>query len=68
MKFLVMKFSQIDYFKLPLLTIVDWRYYVEKSNEIEEWADACTPGWIREGMILEFKTESDLIAFLLRWE
>ena len=52
----------------PYVIVVDWKYYIEYSEEIESWADKCTPGWKLTGMILEFSSEQDRLAFLLRWD
>lgn len=48
--------------------MVDYKYYIEHGEEIEAWADKCVPGWKLTGMILEFKSEEDRLAFLLRWD
>lgn len=52
----------------PFVIIVDYKYYLEYEIEIENWANKCTPGWSLTGMILEFKSEQDRLAFLLRWD
>lgn len=52
----------------PYVIVVDWKYYVEHGEAIEAWADKCVPGWKLTGMILEFKSEKDRLAFLLRWD
>lgn len=55
-------------FMAPLVIVKDWKWYIENGEEIEAWADKCTPGWYLKGMILQFKSEEDRLAFLLRWE
>ena len=63
-----MKFRASPQHMKPMLIVVDWKYYIEHGGEIEAWADKCTPGWQLTGMILEFKSEEDRLAFLLRWD
>ncbi len=52
----------------PFVVVQDYKYYLANEQEINEWADKCTPGWTLTGMILQFKTEQDRLAFLLRWD
>ncbi len=52
----------------PFVIVVDYKFYVENEQEINDWANKCTPGWKLTGMILEFKNEQDRLAFLLRWD
>ena len=52
----------------PFVIVQDYKYYLANEQEINEWADKCTPGWNLKGMILEFRNEQDRLAFLLRWE
>jgi hypothetical protein len=52
----------------PFVIVVDYKFYVENEQEINEWANQCTPGWALTGMVLEFKSEQDRLAFLLRWD
>lgn len=52
----------------PMLVVIDYKYYLDNELEIAEWADKCTPGWQLLGMILEFVSEEDRLAFLLRWD
>ncbi len=52
----------------PFVIVQDYKYYLANEQEINKWADRCTPGWNLKGMILEFKSEEDRLAFLLRWE
>lgn len=63
-----MKFRASPDHMKPMLIVVDWKYYIEFGEEIEDWANRCTPGWQLTGMILEFKNEEDRLAFLLRWD
>ena len=63
-----MKFICGAEFMTPIVIVKDWKYYIEHGEEIEAWADKCTPGWKLTGMILEFKSEEDRLAFLLRWD
>jgi hypothetical protein len=51
----------------PFVIVVDYKFYVETEQEINDWANKCTPGWVLTGMVLEFKNEQDRLAFLLRW-
>jgi hypothetical protein len=52
----------------PFVIVVDYKFYVGNEQEINDWANKCTPGWKLTGMILEFKNEQDRLAFLLRWD
>lgn len=63
-----MRFICGSEFMKPLVIVKDWKYYIEHGEEIEEWANQCTPGWKLTGMIVEFKSEEDRMAFLLRWD
>lgn len=63
-----MKFRPTVGYMKPMLVVADWKYYLEHGEEIEEWADKCTPGWQLNGMILQFVSEEDRLAFLLRWD
>jgi hypothetical protein len=51
----------------PFVIVVDYNYYLDNENEIEQWCNQCTPGWAVTGMVLEFKNEQDRLAFLLKW-
>lgn len=63
-----MKFKCSPQHMKPMLVVVDYKYYLDNESQIAEWADKCTPGWQLLGMILEFKSEEDRLAFLLRWD
>ena len=63
-----MRFRYSPQHMKPMLIIVDYKYYLINEEEIVAWAAKCTPGWKQTGMILEFKSDEDRIAFLLRWE
>ena len=52
----------------PYLVIMDYKYFLINEEEIVEWSTKCVPGWKLTGMILEFKSEEDRLAFLLRWD
>ena len=52
----------------PFVIVVDYKYYLDNEKDINEWCDKCVPGWQLTGMILEFKSEEDRLAFLLRWD
>ena len=52
----------------PYVVVVDYKYYIDNEQDINEWCDKCVPGWKLTGMIVEFKSEEDRLAFLLRWE
>ena len=52
----------------PFVIIVDYKYYLNNEQDINEWCDKCVPDWQLTGMILEFKSEEDRLAFLLRWD
>jgi hypothetical protein len=49
------------------LLISDYRWWVQDEKIINQWANTNTPGWRQEGMLVYFRTEQDLTAFLLRW-
>jgi hypothetical protein len=51
----------------PFVIIIDYNFYLDTEDDIKQWANQCTPGWERAGMILEFTNEEDRLAFLLRW-
>lgn len=63
-----MKFICSPDFMTPFLIVKDYKYYIENEKDINEWADKCVPGWQLTGMILNFKSEQDRLAFMLRWE
>lgn len=52
----------------PFVIIVDYKYYLSNEQDIIEWCDKCVSGWKLTGMIVEFKSEEDRLAFLLRWD
>ena len=52
----------------PYVVIIDYKYYLINEEEIIEWASKCTSGVKISGMIIEFKSEQDRLAFLLRWD
>jgi hypothetical protein len=52
----------------PFLIVRDYNYYLDNEYDINEWCDKYVPGWKLTGMIVEFKSEKDRFAFLLRWE
>ncbi len=52
----------------PFVIVVDYKYYLDNEQDINEWCDKCTPGWKLTGMIVEFNSEEDRLAFLLRWD
>jgi len=52
----------------PFVIVADYKFYVENEQEIKDWTNQCTPGWALTGMVLEFKSEQDRLAFLLRWD
>jgi hypothetical protein len=52
----------------PFVIVVDYKYYIENEQDINQWCDQCIPGWKLTGMIVEFKSEEDRLAFLLRWD
>lgn len=61
--------------KFYSLLIVDFAYYAKHEMEIDEWIinnSNTTPEIVnrsrRTGLIIDFKTESERTAFLLRWE
>lgn len=49
------------------ILIVDYRYYVRHQEEIEDWVDTTFGYMERSGMVLDFKNETDLCVFLLKW-
>lgn len=51
----------------PFVIVADYKFYVENEQDINEWCDKCVPGWKLTGMIVEFMSEEDRLAFLLRW-
>ena len=66
MKFFVCPPDQFDHSDLSLF-IVEPDYYVSYQQDIEEWANKCTPGWELQGCVLRFKSDNDRLLFLLRW-
>ncbi len=52
----------------PFVIVVDYKYYIENEQDINQWCDQCIPGWKLTGMIVEIKSEEDRLAFLLRWD
>ena len=65
MNFVVCPPDQSDHSEF--LLIVEFRYYISYQQDIEEWANTCTPGWELQGCVLRFKSDSDRLLFLLRW-
>lgn len=63
-----MKFRTSPQHMKPFVIIVDYKYYLNNEEDIVEWCDKCVPGWEQAGMVLEFKSEEDRLAFLLRWD
>ncbi len=63
-----MKFKCSPQHMQPMLIVVDYNYYLSNMDDIIAWADKCTPGWNQTGMILNFNSEEDRLAFLLRWD
>ncbi len=63
-----MRFKASPHYMRQYLIIVDYKYYLINEEAIIEWATKCTPGWKQTGMVLEFKSEEDRLAFLLRWD
>lgn len=63
-----MKFRTSPQHMKPMIVVVDYKYYLANEKDITEWCDKCVPGWNLMGMILEFKSEEDRLAFLLRWD
>lgn len=51
----------------PIVIVIDYKYYIDNEQYITEWCDKCVPGWHIAGMLIEFKSEEDRVAFLLRW-
>ena len=62
-----MKFQVSPQHMKPFVIVVDYKFYIENEQEINEWSNQCTPGWTLTGMVLEFKSEQDRLAFILRW-
>lgn len=62
-----MRFSYSPQHTKPFIIVADYNFYIENEQEIIDWANQCTPGWEITGLVLEFKTEQDRMAFLLRW-
>lgn len=62
-----MKFRTSPQHMKPFVIIVDYKYYIQNEQEIVDWCNTCVSGWAITGMILEFKSEEDRLAFLLRW-
>ncbi len=63
-----MRFVCSSDFMKPFLIVRDYNYYLDNEHDINEWCDKYVPGWKLTGMIVEFKSEKDRFAFLLRWE
>ena len=47
--------------------IVDFRWYVSRQDEIENWCIINLDYEPRHGMVMSFNCESDLMLFLLKW-
>jgi len=59
-----MKFSKA---KDNVLIILDFKWYFSLQDEIDNWCFNTFKYSPREGMVLSFYKEVDLVTFLLRW-
>jgi hypothetical protein len=59
-----MKFSKA---KENVLIIIDYKWYFSLQDEIDNWCFSMFKYYPREGMVLSFYNEVDLVTFLLRW-
>lgn len=50
-----------------LLLIIDYRWFGENEEEIDNWCFKRFNYRPRDGLLLSFKNESDVLLFLLRW-
>ncbi len=51
-----------------ILICADYVFAHDHAPEMREWLRDNTPGAVWTGMVIEFKTEQDMVLFLLRWE
>ncbi len=61
---MAMKFSKA---KENVLIIIDYKWYFSLQDEIDNWCFSMFKYYPREGMVLSFYKEVDLVTFLLRW-
>jgi hypothetical protein len=59
-----MKFSKA---KDNVLIILDFKWYFSLQDEIDNWCFNTFKYYPREGTVLSFYKEVDLVTFLLRW-
>lgn len=50
------------------LLIVDYEWYGQNQNEIDDWIKRTIPDSWRNGMIIMFANEQEKMLFLLRWQ
>ena len=56
-----------DFASNHILICADYVFAYDHAPEMREWLRDNTPGAVWTGMIIEFKTEQDMVLFLLRW-
>ncbi len=59
-----MKFAKA---KDTVLVIIDYKWYFSLQHEIDDWCFDMFDYYPREGMVLSFYHQKDLVTFLLRW-
>lgn len=53
--------------KDTMLLIFDYSKFAPITDEVDEWCKKTFDYYPRQGMVLTFANERDLILFLLRW-
>jgi hypothetical protein len=56
--------------EIPCVLIADFRWWVRNESEIEPWMDAYLQDGsdARNGMIVEFADQEEMMLFLLTWQ
>jgi len=60
----MMKFTE---FGSDTLVISDYNFYADHQEEIDDWCWQKFGYHPREGMVIHFKRDQDMMLFLLRW-
>jgi hypothetical protein len=48
--------------------IFDYLFWSDNEQDLIKWLNECCEEWTLTGMVLSFVSETDRLAFMLRWQ